>query len=103
MTQVTFQRYAVVDDGMGGEKYEWVDHLTVEGTLDQLSSDEILAYDRINKIASHIFIIFEMIDVTEEDRMIFNNYIYNVTNVDNPMNLDRQLEITVEYTGKKVT
>nr|BDD44473.1 hypothetical protein 2 [Bacilli bacterium] len=95
----TVQRYTKVSDGMGGEEYKWDDHITIEGTLDQLSGDEVLASEKLGELSSHIFIIFEIVDVTRKDRMIIDNEIYQVKNVDNPMNMDRHLEIKLEYTG----
>jgi SPP1 family predicted phage head-tail adaptor len=93
------QRYMAVDDGIGGEEYQWSDNLTIEGTLDQLSADEVLASEKLGELSSHIFIIFEIVDVKASDRFIIDNKIYQVKNVDNPNNLNRQLEITLEYTG----
>lgn len=95
----TIQRHMKTDDGLGGETYDWADHLTVEGTLDQLSGDEVLASEKLGQLSSHIFIIFEILDIKTSDRMIINNEIYQIKNVDNPNNMDRQLEIKLEYTG----
>ncbi|WP_419893278.1 phage head closure protein [Oceanobacillus kimchii] len=100
--EVTIQRYTSVSDGMGGDYYEWSDHLTVEGTLDKLSGDEILASEKINKTSSHVFITFEIVDITAEDRMIVGDYIHDIRDVDNPNYMNRQLEITVFDTGQKV-
>ena len=67
---VTVQRYMSVDDGFGGETQEWTNHLTLEGTLDQLSGDEVLASEKLGEVSSHIFITFEIADVTRSDRML---------------------------------
>ena len=101
MVDVIVQRYTEIDDGMGGVDYGWDNHLEIEGTLDQLSGDEVLASDKLGELSSHIFIIFEMVDVVRGDRFIINNEIYNVTNVDNPNNMNRQLEIKLKYTGER--
>lgn len=99
---VTIQRYTTVDDGFGGEKQGWSNHLTLEGTLDQLSADEVLASDKLGEVSSHIFITFDIVDVTRTDRVVVNDDVYQITNVDNPNNLDRQLEISLRYTGEKI-
>lgn len=99
MVDVIIQRYKLEDDGAGGTEYKWVNHIEIEGTLDQLSGDEILASDKLGQLSSHIFIIFEVVDVKTSDRFIINDGIYQVKDVDNPNNLDRQLEIKLEYTG----
>lgn len=101
MVEVLIQRYEEKDDGMGGIDYGWDDKDNITGTLDQLSGDEILASEKIGELSSHIFIIFEMVDVRRGDRFIINDEIYNVTNVDNPNNMNRQLEIKLKYTGEK--
>lgn len=93
------QRYTKVPDGIGGYNYEWVNHLEIEGTLDQLNADEVLASEKLGIVSSHLFITFEIVDIIRKDRFIIDNEIYHVKNVDNPMNLNRQLEITLEYTG----
>lgn len=98
----TVERYTETDDGMGGKDYTWNPHLELEGTLDQLSADEVIASERLGQISSHIFITFSIVDVTRKDRVIIDDDIYHIKNVDNPNNLDYQLEILLEYTGDKV-
>lgn len=99
MVVAQVQRYEQVDDGAGGKEYNWENHIEISGTLDQLDGDEILASDKLGELSSHIFIIFEIVDVKAEDRFIIDEKIYEVKNVDNPNNMDRQLEIKLEYKG----
>ncbi|WP_162880704.1 phage head closure protein [Paraliobacillus sediminis] len=96
------QRYTTTSDGMGGEIYDYTNYLTIDGTLDKLSGDEVLASEKIGQISTHVFIIFEILDVKVTDRMIINEGIYAIKDVDNPNNLNRQLEITLEYKGDQV-
>lgn len=100
MTTAKIQRYLEIDDEMGGVIYEWEEIAEVEGYLDQLEGEEILASDKLGELSSHIFIIFETVDVKRGDRFIIYDEIYNVTNVDNPLNMNRQLEIKLKYTGE---
>lgn len=101
MVNVIVQRYMEKDDGMGGIEYGWENIDEISGVLDQLNGDEILASDKLGELSSHIFIIFEMVDVKRGDRFIIDDEIYNVTNVDNPNNMNRQLEIKLKYTGER--
>ena len=101
MVNVIVQRYMEKDDGMGGIDYGWESIDEISGVLDQLNGDEILASDKLGELSSHIFIIFEMVDVKRGDRFIIDDEIYNVTNVDNPNNMNRQLEIKLKYTGER--
>ncbi|MFA1821160.1 phage head closure protein [Virgibacillus oceani] len=96
---ITIQRYETIDDGMGGTRQEWQDHTELEGTLDKLSGDEVLASDRLGVLSSHIFITFEIKDIKISDRAIIDGEIYDIKDVDNPNNMDRQLEISLEFTG----
>ena len=101
MVTATIQRYTTVDDGYGGEKQEWQDYLEVDGFLDQLNADEVLASEKVQAISTHVFITFEIEDITPSDRAIIDGWMYNIQNVDNPMQMDRQLEIQMEFTGDK--
>ncbi|WP_373894460.1 phage head closure protein [Virgibacillus sp. CBA3643] len=93
------QRQTVISDGQGGESFQWSDHLTVDGTLDKLNGDEVIASEKLGILSSHIFILFEILDIKRTDRMVIDDMIYQIKDVDNPNNLNRQLEITLEYTG----
>lgn len=99
MVEAIVQRYKQSDDGAGGTIQAWEDHIEISGTLDQLDGDEVLASDKLSELSSHIFIIFEIVDVKVEDRFIIDEKIYEVKNVDNPNNMDCQLEIKLEYKG----
>lgn len=93
------QRYTDANDGQGGYLYKWENHLYISGTLDKLSGDEILANEKLGKVSSHIFIIFEALDIKDTDRFVIKDKIYQIKDVDDPMSMGRQLEITLEYTG----
>lgn len=92
------QRYTSVSNGFGGESHTWADHLEYEGVLDQLSGNEFVKADKVFPGSTHI-LIGPVADITESDRVIFNNKQYDVKNVDNPLNLNRHLEILLEYKG----
>ncbi|MGJ9384257.1 phage head closure protein [Salipaludibacillus sp. CF4.18] len=96
------QKYTSTSDGMGGETHEWDDYLMLEGTLDQLSGDEVIASEKVGTLSTHVFIYFGVEDIQKEHRMLIEGEFYNIKNVDNPNNLDKQLEILLEYTGVKV-
>jgi SPP1 family predicted phage head-tail adaptor len=96
---VTIQRYEKVSNGMGGYFQQWSDYLPSYGyALDQLSGDEFVKADKTFPGSTHV-LIGEVTDITEADRVLVGNKIYNIKNVDNPMNLDRHLEILLEYKG----
>ena len=83
------------DNGFGGTTTAWAFHLSVEGAVDMLSGQEVMAADALNRASSHIFITFEIVDIKMGDRVLYNGDQYRVTYVDNPMNLNRQLEVSL--------
>ena len=101
MVTAIIERYAEPqEDGMGGTiGGGWETHLTVEGYLDKLQGDEVLASERLGETSSHIFITFEIVDITSSDRMKINGKYYDIKDVDNPMQMNEQLEIRVMYTS----
>lgn len=103
MVSARIDRYTTVDDGAGGSYPTWTEHIpSLElATFDKLSGDEVLASEKLGRTSSHVAIIFEMVDIKSSDRMVIDGDIYNIKDVDNPNSLDRQLEITVEYTGER--
>lgn len=92
---VTVQRSVSTDNGFGGTTTAWRTINEVEGVVDMLSGNEVMAADALNRSSSHIFICFEIFDIKRGDRVIDNGNQYRVTYVDNPMNLNRQLEISL--------
>lgn len=92
---VKVQRFTSTDNGYGGSTQTWADHLDVEGVIDMLSGNEVIAQDALSRTSSHILILFEIVDIKRGDRVLDNGDQYRVTYVDNPMNLDRQLEVNL--------
>ncbi|MDF2790818.1 MAG: Phage head-tail joining protein [Neobacillus sp.] len=96
---INIQRSVNVPNGIGGYTQTWstiiVDY---DGIIDQLSGNERLSADKISPNSTHI-LIGEVVDVKESDRVVHNQKIYEIKNVDNPMNMDRHLEILLEYKG----
>lgn len=86
-------------DGMGGTiGGGWEPHLTVEGYLDKLQGDEVLASERLGETSSHVFITFDVVDdITRSDRMIIDGKVLDIKDVDNPMQMNKHLEIRVLY------
>jgi SPP1 family predicted phage head-tail adaptor len=96
---IDIQRLTLVPNGFGGYTESWDTHISdYDGIIDQLSGNEVLSADKISPNSTHI-LIGEVTDIKESDRILYNGKIYEVKNVDNPMNMDRHLEILLEYKG----
>lgn len=96
---VTIQRVTKVSNGMGGYSEQWTDLLTYNGVVDQLSGSEVVAANQLAPSSTHILIGEYTEGITEKDRVLFHEKIYDIKNIDNPMNLNQHLEILLEYKG----
>ena len=96
---IVIQRYTAISNGVGGYTQTWSNLIDdYDGIFDQLSGNERLSADKISPNSTHI-LIGGVVDVKESDRVIHNNKIFDVKNVDDPMNMGRHLEILLEYKG----
>jgi len=96
---VTIQRFTSVSNGMGGYIESWVNHLDYDGVIDQLSGNEKVIANQLSPTSTHVLIGPYVEGIKEQDRVLFQNKIYDVKNIDDPMNLHRHLEILLEYKG----
>lgn len=123
---VVIQRKTTVDDGGGYKVPKWVTILAAKGRLDALSGSEKYIADRKEFESSHVLYClpftlmmnteeqtyffgspfqpaqyglakFLPADINEKDRLLCRGGIYNIRFIDNPMGLNRHLEIYVDY------
>ena len=91
-----------VTTAIGEKVTAWKTLNTISGWLD-LSAGEsrYSTYDTKIQESTHVFISdWVMLDVEAENcRMIINNKLYDVLLIDNPMGMNRQLEIYLRYVG----
>lgn len=93
------QRYEALPNGIGGYSQTWSTIIqNYDGVLDQLTGNERISANQLSPNSTHI-LIGPMADIQESDRVLFRNKLYEIKNVDNPMSLDRHLEILLEYKG----
>jgi len=81
----------------------WSNHKSLYGWLDYANGDSgHLNFSNKVEESTHIFICDyqDISDVTyDNSRMKIKNKIYEIKLIDNPMELDRQLEIYLKYVG----
>jgi len=93
-----------VRNSIGEIVMEWKDVQTIRGWLDLASGDSrYTAYAAKVQESTHVFVadyvpIAEGIQA-ENSRMTINGKTYDIMLIDNPMELNRQLEIYLKYTG----
>ena len=96
------QTRTVTTDDIGEQLEDYVTVLQLNGFLDYLSGEEnIRNYDSKLRESTHVFICDYMeLNVAERDsRMLINNRIYEISRIDNPMELNQHLEIYLKYIG----
>lgn len=71
-----------------------------DGWIDFLGGEESNSQNAITADSTHIIITFETsLEISISDRIRFKNRDYEVTYVDNPMELDDHLEIFLKAVG----
>ncbi|WP_334196006.1 hypothetical protein [Muricomes intestini] len=89
---------------VGEIEYSWQDAMTVSGWLDLMGGDsKYNVYSAKLQDSTHIFISdyyrIPNIITAGNSRMIINDKVYDILLIDNPMEMDEQLEIYLKYVG----
>ena len=97
------QTKSVEKNEIGESVPVWSDMQSVTGWLDMVSGSTTYATcDAKIEGSTHVFVMDhkDLGTVTDENsRMIIKGKVYDITFIDNPMELDQQLEIYLTYTG----
>lgn len=98
------QIHTVTKNQIGEAVPTWQTVQTLLGWLDLMSGNaKIETYSAKIQESTHIFIgdyvALNSQITSENSRMIINGKIYQITLIDNPMELNRQWEIYLKYTG----
>ena len=90
---------------IGNRKSIWKDVMVLNGWLDLSSGDSAhTSFNAKIQESTHIFICdyqdLEAVGVTSENaRAVIKNKVYEVLMIDNPMEMDEQLEIYLKFIG----
>lgn len=98
------QCMTVIENSMGEGIPEWKDVQTVRGWLDMMSgSTAYTTYNAKLEESTHVWVMdYTDLDPSisdESSRMVINGKIYDVTYIDNPMELNQHLEIFLKLIG----
>lgn len=90
-----------IKNSIGEDIPTYTDSQSLVGFLDLLAGDTQRTYNSKLQETTHVFIcdFVPIDDVPENSRFIINNEIYEITLIDNPMNLNQHLEIFLKYLG----
>lgn len=103
-TQAIIQTKNVIENEIGEHEKRWVDTQQIEGFLDLMSGDSnFQSYDAKIQESTHIFIMdFIVLNPTirpNTSRLLIEQDVYDILLIDDPMNLNRQLEFYLRFTG----
>ncbi len=96
------QRKATTKNEIGESVSDWTDIQTLYGYLDLISGDSQYStyYAKVEE-STHLFIM-DYVEITDKEidtRLLINNEPYEITLIDNPMGLNKHIEIYLKYTG----
>ena len=91
-------------NAIGEQVKKWTDAITLKGFLDLSGGNaQYQTFNAKIQESTHFFICdyVPLPDsiTAENSRMIIRNKIYQITLIDNPMELNKHLEIYLKYTG----
>lgn len=94
----------LVKNEIGEVVPQWTTVLSLTGFLDYQAGDsKYINFNAKIQESTHIFIAdYVSLDSSikaENSRMLINNKVYDVMLIDNPMELNKHLEIYLKYTG----
>jgi len=93
---IIIERATEAADGSGGTTKTWSTHLTLDGLIQPLSSQELLILERIGNKSTHK-LYTDVEDILVTDRVVENGVTYNITGSPiNPGNRDHHLETKLE-------
>ena len=103
-TQAVIQVRTVTKNAIGEHVESWEDVQTIKGWLDMASGDaHTTTYYAKIQDSTHYFISdYVQLDrrITDENsRMLVNGKRYDIRMIDNPMEMNQQLEFYLKYTG----
>lgn len=92
---IEVERYVEGTDELGNPTKQWAAHLTINGIIDALSGDEQQVAGAPAVVGTHM-LFCPVVDITEKDRVKYQNQTYEVKFIDNPMNHGRFLQVSLE-------
>lgn len=81
-------------NNLGQPIYDYLEKSSFDGYIDFLGGEETLNQKAITAESTHVIVTFETdIELDKADRIMFGQKVYDVTYIDNPMELNDHLEI----------
>ena len=103
-TRMLIQNKTVVTNGIGEQVPEWMTVQTLFGWLDlQAGGTNYTTYNAKIQDSTHIFLAdYVKLDnriAAEKSRAVIDGRVYDITLIDDPMNMHQHFEFFLKYTG----
>lgn len=97
------QKKSVTKDKIGGQNPSWERVMEITGWLDLSSGGTAYTYNAKIEESTHVFLA-DYVEIPEgvnkeNARLVADGKIFEITLIDDPMGMHRQLEIYLKYTG----
>ena len=103
-TRAEIQIRTINDNVIGEQEKKWETIETLFGWLDKMDGESrYTSYDSKIQESTHVFLAdYRGLDKrikAENSRVVIAGYVYDIMLIDDPMEMHRQLEIYLKYTG----
>ena len=95
---IDVEKKTLIDNGIGGLSEDWELKQTIKGRIRPLSGSEQLSADKRDYRSTHKLYTL-LTQLSTSDRLRYNNEIYRIHFIKNPMTLDNHLEVDLELTA----
>ena len=92
-SSLVVQRESRTGGGYLGDTVTWATHLTLNGSIQNLSGTDRIQAQKLGVQATDRLYINESLDIIVEDRVLFGGVYYQVTYVDDVVNIGAHLKI----------
>lgn len=101
----SIQSKTITKNVIGEMDKKWEEKAVLKGWLDFSSGDSRRTdyYAKVEE-ATHVFVAdYAQLDISPEtERLVADGKVFDILDVDNPMGLNKQLEIYLRYTGGRI-
>lgn len=92
-----------IDNGIGGHTETPKELFSINGYLDLITGDERITYNAFMEESTHVLLTDYRTDIKRKEHWITddNGNRYDITLVDDPVNMHKHLEIYLKFVGDK--
>lgn len=90
------QRETRVEGSYLGDTVTWSTHLSLKGSIQNISGYEAIQAEKLGVNATHRLYINGSSDIKKNDRVLYNGVYYQITYIDNVVNIGSHMKIFLD-------